>query len=113
MEFPLIAKELKSILKARRIKYAELAPRLGMSESGLKKLLNGVDCSLSKLGQVCDELDISMSSLIARRRSSWGRGFPHRAHQRPCAVRLLNAGGEFGEWSRPHNEISVDTLGRR
>ncbi|MGZ3449813.1 MAG: helix-turn-helix domain-containing protein [Polyangiales bacterium] len=40
---------LKKILRARKITYADLAERLGMSESGVKKTFAQQDCSLSRL----------------------------------------------------------------
>ncbi len=55
---------LKRILRARGITYAKLAPRLGLSESGLKKIFALEDCSLSRLQSICDAAGISLSEIF-------------------------------------------------
>lgn len=56
--------EIKELLKKRKIKYSQLALQLKMSESGLKKLLNSQDCSLSKIEKICAKLGVQVSDLI-------------------------------------------------
>ena len=40
--------------------YQELAIRIRMSESGVKKIFAGEDVSLSRLSQICDALDVNL-----------------------------------------------------
>lgn len=56
---------LKEVMKGRKVNYKTLAIELDMSESGLKKLMASADCSMSKLDQICDALNIDLSDLIA------------------------------------------------
>lgn len=55
---------LKRSLKSRGLTYRELAPRLGLSESGLKKLLTAKDFSLSRLISLCEVAGLSVSELF-------------------------------------------------
>jgi DNA-binding Xre family transcriptional regulator len=54
---------VKKALKARRMTYAELAKPLGMSESGVKKLLAGGSCSLGRLLAICEAIGVSLEDL--------------------------------------------------
>lgn len=65
LNFPLIIETLKRILKARKITYRDIAQQIGGSESGIKKIFSGRDCSLNKLLQICKAADVSFSDLIA------------------------------------------------
>ena len=64
IELRAVFHELKSQLRARRISYARLAERLGMSESGVKKLFRSNDCSFQRLRSICEVLDISLADLM-------------------------------------------------
>lgn len=59
-----IFKTLKKVVKTKGRSYRDLAPELGMSESGLKKLMASEDCSLSKLSEICSVLNISLNELV-------------------------------------------------
>lgn len=59
-----VAKALKPILRERKISYKQLAKKLGVSESSVKKLFISNDCSLYRLAQICDFLEIEMSELL-------------------------------------------------
>lgn len=50
---------LKSLLRSRRVKYRDLARALGMSESGVKKLLTAKDLSTRRLMAILEVLEIS------------------------------------------------------
>jgi len=56
---------LKKVLRARKITYAELAERLDMSESGVKKIFAHSDCSLSRLQALAAAGGVPMSELFA------------------------------------------------
>ncbi len=56
---------LKEVMKGRKLNYSELAKKIEMSESGLKKLMASQDCSMSKLDQICDVLNIDLADLLA------------------------------------------------
>ena len=56
---------LKRELKNKKMKYEDLAERLGMSVSGLKKSLASDDLSVSRLQKICDVLDVPMMQVLA------------------------------------------------
>ncbi len=60
----MILNELKIILKRNKIEYKELAAHLGLSESGLKKVMNAEDGSFSRLEQICRFLGVSLADVI-------------------------------------------------
>jgi DNA-binding Xre family transcriptional regulator len=55
---------LKDILKNRGITYNQIASLLNMSESGIKKIFSGHDCSLNKLLTICNYLQINISDVV-------------------------------------------------
>ena len=56
---------LKTALKGSKMTYRGLAEQLEMSESGVKKMLNGSDVSLGRLLQICDVLQVPLSEVVA------------------------------------------------
>lgn len=63
--FPLVVLRLKRLLRQKKITYRQLAPKVGMSESGLKKMFTAKDISLVRLSDVCQVLGINLSDLLA------------------------------------------------
>ncbi|MBX2988372.1 MAG: helix-turn-helix transcriptional regulator [Bdellovibrionaceae bacterium] len=55
---------LKRALKSKGVTYKELAEELGLSESGVKKMLTAKDLSLSRLMEICDWLGVPASDLV-------------------------------------------------
>lgn len=64
-EYEVAMAAVKAALKRQKITYAELAKRLALSESGLKKILSARDGSFQRLAQICGELGLSMRELLA------------------------------------------------
>lgn len=56
---------LKKTLTARRITYADLAMRIGVSEPTIKRIFMDRDCKLSRLTLICDALDLTIDDVIA------------------------------------------------
>lgn len=56
---------LKRELKNRKMKYDDLAERLGLSVSGLKKVLASKDLSLSRLQAICDVLGLPLVQVLS------------------------------------------------
>lgn len=56
--------EIKRLIKASGYNYAQIAKRMNLSESGLKKILSKSDISASRLAQFCEVLNISLSDLV-------------------------------------------------
>ncbi|MEP0943043.1 helix-turn-helix transcriptional regulator [Roseibium sp.] len=56
---------MKNILKARRITYAALADRLGLSEPTIKRIFAERDCKLSRMTEICAALDLTLDDLVA------------------------------------------------
>ncbi|MDH5492670.1 MAG: helix-turn-helix transcriptional regulator, partial [Myxococcales bacterium] len=61
---PEIHETLKRLLRRRRITYRQLGSRIGMSESGVKKLLGGEDLSMVRLLEICEVLDLEVDELL-------------------------------------------------
>lgn len=55
---------LKEVIKSKGLSYKMISEKLSMSESGFKKLMSTKDCSISKLDQICEVLNISFDDLI-------------------------------------------------
>ena len=55
---------VKTLLKNRSMNYSAFAALMGMSESGVKKMLNGEDCSMSRLIQVSNVLGVPLHELL-------------------------------------------------
>src|SRR5262245_18477621 len=53
----------KQALHARGLTYRSLAERLGMSESGVKKVFASGNCSLTRLVAICDAIGCSIADL--------------------------------------------------
>jgi DNA-binding Xre family transcriptional regulator len=64
-EFPRILRALKTAIKAKGFTYKILAKKIGMSEAGLKRLLNANDCSLQRILKICGTIEIPFDDLVA------------------------------------------------
>lgn len=58
MEHTVYVDAIKKALKSRGLTYGELAQQLKMTESGVKKMLNGKDISFQRIIQICKVLDV-------------------------------------------------------
>ncbi len=65
MDFHPVAMVVKDILKKRGITYKILGKHLGLSESGVKKLLNSKDCSFNRLNNIASFLEISVTDILS------------------------------------------------
>jgi len=63
-EFKSLIMGLKALLRERGISYKDLASKMKMSESGIKKIFSGNDCSFQKLLEMTRILEIKMSDLL-------------------------------------------------
>jgi transcriptional regulator with XRE-family HTH domain len=63
--YPIYRGHLRSAMKAQGMNYAELGRRVGLSESGIKKVFAANDISLTRLNQLCDALDLPLAELVA------------------------------------------------
>jgi len=70
VDFASVQATIKQALKRKRMTYSALAERLGMSESGVKKMLSASDCSMGRLLEICSALEISFADVVeaSRRR---------------------------------------------
>jgi transcriptional regulator with XRE-family HTH domain len=57
---------LKKELKAAEMTYADLAKRLGMAESSVKRMLAKGDMSLSRIDEICRVLKLDFAELARR-----------------------------------------------
>lgn len=55
---------LKKILKAKKILYKDLVEPLQISEAAVKKMFVTQDCSIRRLTEICNAVDISVSDLF-------------------------------------------------
>lgn len=62
--FETVVTHLKQALKKRGISYLELAERLGLSESGVKKIMTNHDVSMARLSEICEAAEIDLLDLL-------------------------------------------------
>lgn len=63
-EYEIATDSIKLSLKRQGFTYKELARRLKLSESGVKKILSSSDGSFQRLAQICKEIGLSMNELL-------------------------------------------------
>jgi len=63
-ETAVIMQALKIALRARGITYADVAERLDLSESSVKRLFSGNDLSLKRLDEICALAELEISDLV-------------------------------------------------
>lgn len=61
-----IFETLKTVLRARKITYAELARRLETSEPTIKRIFAARDDKLSRILEICDALELSLEDVVAQ-----------------------------------------------
>ncbi|KJZ17925.1 helix-turn-helix domain-containing protein [Loktanella sp. S4079] len=61
-----IFETLKTVLRARKLTYADLAERLGLSEPTIKRIFSERDCKLSRITEICAALDLSLDDVVAQ-----------------------------------------------
>lgn len=64
MSTVLIFESLKLYLKARKFTYKQLAEGLGISEQTIKRMFINADCSLDRMQEICNFLQIDLAKLI-------------------------------------------------
>jgi DNA-binding Xre family transcriptional regulator len=63
-QFKQIMQSLKLQLKEQKVSYAKLAKELDLSESSIKKLFTGVDCTIGKVVSICNFLNINVNEVL-------------------------------------------------
>lgn len=61
----MIFDNFKSTLKQKNMTYADLAKKLDLSESGVKKIFISNDCSYSRLNEISEALEISLIDVLS------------------------------------------------
>jgi transcriptional regulator with XRE-family HTH domain len=64
-EIPLLLRALKSLLKGRGILYHDVAEKLGVSETTVKRYLTGHSLTVEILEDLCRIVDVRLSDLLA------------------------------------------------
>jgi len=64
-EIPLLLRALKSLLKGRGLLYHDVAERLGVSETTVKRYLTGHSLTVEILEDLCRVVDVRLSDLLA------------------------------------------------
>lgn len=64
IEFQDFVSTLKSILKAKNLKYKDLAQLSSIPESTLKKILSGRDCSMVTMLEMCKAIDVNLLDIF-------------------------------------------------
>jgi len=63
-QMTLLVQELKRFLRGQGITYADIARRLGLSESSIKRMFSKQTFTLKRFEQICDSVGIEISDLI-------------------------------------------------
>ncbi len=61
-----ILEEIKLVLKSKKVTYKQLSEGTGISESTLKKVFSGHDCSFSKVIQICHYLGVKLTDITTQ-----------------------------------------------
>jgi transcriptional regulator with XRE-family HTH domain len=64
-EYEVATESLKRALKQQKLTYKDLAKKMSLSESGVKKILSAKDGSFQRIAEICDWLGLSMRELLA------------------------------------------------
>lgn len=59
-----IFETLKTVLRARKMTYADLAEKLGTSEPTVKRIFSARDDKLSRILEICDVLEVSLDDIL-------------------------------------------------
>ena len=59
-----LCQEIKRLIRGSSMTYKDLAKKMNLSESGLKKILSKEDMPTSRLMEFCDHLDLSLTDLL-------------------------------------------------
>ncbi|WP_395703486.1 helix-turn-helix domain-containing protein, partial [Aquabacterium sp.] len=60
----LVLQVLRAEMRAAGVTYRQLAQRIGMSESSIKRLFGQRDMALSRLAQICQAVGVSMEDVL-------------------------------------------------
>ncbi len=63
MNYELLSEGLRNVLKTRNITYKDIALKMDMSESGVKKMLTANDIGYNKLSSILDLLELKLEDL--------------------------------------------------
>lgn len=63
-EFKSLMRLIKNVLRERSLSYRDLAKKLSLSESGVKKIFSGDDCSYQRLASITKILGLKISDLL-------------------------------------------------
>lgn len=61
---------LKEVIKAKGLRYKDIAEKAGIPESSLKKIFTGRDCSFMRLIQICNSINIKLKDIFDIRSES-------------------------------------------
>lgn len=64
---------IKQHLRTNKMSYKEIANKLEMSESGIKRIFSEKNCSLEKLSQICQAINLDFKKIF----EFWSDGFIH------------------------------------
>jgi len=69
-EYEIATDSLKLALKRQKLTYKDLAAKLALSESGVKKIFSAADGSFQRIAQICEVLGLSMRELLSANEES-------------------------------------------
>lgn len=110
-EFKALCAAIKRILKQKKITYRDLARNIGISESGLKKILGGDDASFGRLVQIADSLDLSLADLLGEQASGSFEDVAFTPEQEKFF--LKNMSHFFLYWLLVYERVEQDEAARR
>ncbi|MCM2323741.1 MAG: helix-turn-helix transcriptional regulator [Oligoflexia bacterium] len=108
IDFKLVLRIIKSALKKNKIHYRDLAQKIGMSESGLKKLFIAEDCSFNRLVQICNAIDISLADVLASLKQMSAKDVRFSPEQQEYFVQHIECFYFF--WKLVYERLSVEEI---
>lgn len=108
LEFKKISQLIKQVMKSKKLTYDDLAKQMGMSGSGLKKLLAADDCSINKLHSICKLLDLDIHELLKSSKELKSTEIKFTKAQEDFF--LKNPNYFFFFWELVDNEMSLEKM---
>jgi transcriptional regulator with XRE-family HTH domain len=108
-EYEIAVAALKRGLKAQNLTYQELAKELGLSESGIKKILTAKDGSFQRLAQICRIAGLSFADLLEEQREEM---HPVSFTEKQEEYFLAEPGGFQYFWRLVYERASVEEIER-
>lgn len=103
-----LSNNVKKALKVKGMTYSDLGTKIGMTESGVKKLFSSNDCSINRLAQISQAMNVSLKDLIES--STEMKVVNHTYTKEQEEFFLSNENYFLFYWELRNHEYNIDSL---